>query len=70
MSEEIAWITEQVNAAKKINPVPNAVSTQLAGLLKGKLSERQLTTAEASTLAVLLIKDMTCVNEPSGETNP
>jgi hypothetical protein len=70
MSDETAWITEQVNAAKKTNPVPNAVSTQLAELLKGKLSERQLTTAEASTIAGLLIRDMASANEPGGNEKP
>jgi hypothetical protein len=67
---EIAWIMEQVNAAKKIYPVPNAVSKRLTELLKDKLSLRQLTTAEASTLAGILILDMAHVNEPDSEEEP
>ncbi|WP_332445699.1 hypothetical protein [Dehalococcoides mccartyi] len=65
MSIEADWITTRIDAAKKISPVPDAVSTQLTELLKGQLSERQLLAAEASTIAGLLISDIASPNQPS-----
>ena len=42
----------------------DAISTRLAELLNGQLSERQLTNAEALTIAALLIQDIASPTQP------
>ena len=59
MFDETTWITNQIEAAKTSHPVSDAVSARLVELLKGSLSERQLTPAEASKIAEQLIIDIT-----------
>lgn len=70
MSDEATWIAEQANKAKKTHPVPDSVSTRMVELLKGQLSERQLTPKEMSAVTELLIKDMATLNKPSSEEKP
>jgi hypothetical protein len=67
MSEEAAWITQEVNAVKSTHPVPDSVSARMTELLKGQLSERQLTSTELTTVAGLLIMDMASPNQLSKE---
>ncbi len=70
MPDETNWITTRIDAAKKIHPVTDAASTRLAELLKSQLSERLLPTADASTIAGLLILDMASLNHSVGEKEP
>ncbi len=59
MSNEIQWITTRVNEARKVHAsVTEAVSARIEGLLKGQLSERQLTQKELTGVARTLIADM------------
>lgn len=56
MSNDTEWITVRINEAKKLNmSVIPAVPTKLEELLKGILSERQLTPKELISVADELI---------------
>jgi hypothetical protein len=70
MPDETNWITTRIDAAKKIYPVTDAVATRLAVLLKDQLADRQLPSAEALTIARLLILDMASLNQSGSEEKP
>ena len=59
MSNDTEWITGRINEAKKLNmSVFPAAPTRLEELLKGQLSERQLTHKELNNVADELIGGM------------
>ncbi len=59
MPTDDLWITARITQSHKLYPsVTEAVSTRLQQLLKGQLSERQLTQAELGAVAKALIDDM------------
>ncbi len=59
MPNEESWIAGRTADARKRNPlVPEAVSAGMQELLKGQLSERQLTQVELRSIAEALIKDL------------
>ena len=64
MSDETNWVTAQIEITKRIHPMTDAISTRLAELLNGQLSERQLTNAEALMIATLLIQDIASPTQP------
>ena len=64
MSDETNWVTSQIEITRRIHPMTDAISTRLAELLNGQLSERQLTNAEALTIAALLIQDIASPTQP------
>lgn len=59
MSTDLDWITSMIAEARKTGiAVPDPLWTQLAGLVKGTLSERQLSSGELTTIARALIATM------------
>lgn len=59
MSNEAEWITARINEARKDYPsVTKAVLSRIEKLLSGKLSEKQLTLTEFTSVAESLINEM------------
>ena len=59
MSSDLHWITSMISEARKTHIlVPDALWTQIEGLVKGRLSERQLSSGEFTTIARGLIATM------------
>jgi len=59
MSTDLHWITSIIADARKAGiAVPDRLWTQLEGLVKGTLSERQLSSRELTTTARALIETM------------
>lgn len=59
MPTDNLWITARITDNRKRHPsVTEAVSTRLQELLKGQLSERQLTQVELGNVAIALIEGM------------
>lgn len=59
MSPDDPWIFARVSESRKHHPlVTEAVSTRIDKLLKGQLSEGQLTSPELTSVARDLIADM------------
>ena len=68
MSNDVDWITARIAAARKRHAsVTEAVSARIEKLLKGPLSERQIPTAELTSIATALIADM-APTPPKAET--
>jgi hypothetical protein len=67
MSKDVNWITARITEARKLHPtVTEAVSTQIEELLRGQLSERELSTAKLSKVAKALIADMVPPSQKTG----
>ena len=65
MSKDEDWIDKRVGAAKKAHPsVTDGVMTRIKGLLKGKISERKLSTTELAETANVLVADMSISSSP------
>ena len=59
MSNDAQWVTARITEARKVHDsVTEAVSARIEDLLKGELSERQLTEKELKGVARALIADM------------
>ena len=65
MSKEEDWIDKRVSTAKKAHSsVTDEVLTRMKGLLKGKISERKLSSTELAETADLLIAGMSVSSSP------
>ena len=59
MSTDDHWITTRITEARTRHPlVTEAVSSRMAELLKGQLSEQQLSQMDLTSVARALIADM------------
>ena len=59
MSADDHWITTRIIEARKPHPlVTEAVSSRMAELLKGQLTEQQLSQKDLTSVARALIADM------------
>ena len=59
MSTDLHWITSMIAEARKTDiAIPDQLWTQLEGLVRGTLSERQLSSGELMTIAKALIATM------------
>ena len=59
MSTDDHWITTRIAEARTGHPsVSDAVSSRMAKLLKGQLSEQQLSQKDLTSVATALIADM------------
>ena len=69
MIAEDQWIITRVGKARKLHiAVTEAASVRLEQLLRGQLSERQLSSTEIMKVAMALIADMVPA-PPKGEAN-
>lgn len=70
MSTDDYWITTRVNEAWTRHPlVTESVSSQMAELLKGQLSEQQLSPSDLTSVAKALIADMVPA-QPKADAKP
>jgi hypothetical protein len=68
MSNDDSWIAARIREARERSPlVTEVVSARMGDLLKGQISERQLSSGELATVAVQLLSDMVSV-APSAES--
>ena len=59
MSTDDDWITTRITEARTLHPlVTEAVSSRIAELLKGQLSEQQLSHVDLTSVAKALIANM------------
>jgi len=69
MSSADLWISARITESRSNHPaVTDAVSARMEEMLKGQLSERQLTATELTKLAKALIVAMTSAS-PETEAN-
>lgn len=70
MSTDDYWITTRVNEARtRHRLVPESVSSQVAELLKGQLSEQQLSPKDLTSVAKALIADIVPA-QPKADAKP
>lgn len=68
MSNSVHWITARIaEVRKRHDSVNKAVASRLEEMLKGQLSERQLSPVELKHIANTLIADMAAPATPKDE---
>lgn len=59
MVKDKDWVAERVNEARKAHPsVTDSAATRIIELVKGKVMDRQLSTAELQEIAKTLLVDI------------